>query len=135
MTNQTKKITIENCLILFLQVKPVTDKMKFKIQTLYKLSEIFSICEKQMNFYNDNIENIVKEHGEKDANGDFVYLDEEKTRVKIALENKAQCEKEIGEMLDIEVDVKPSLFLTLNDLQDLEFDFSIFEMLKPFIKE
>ena len=123
---------IMNQIINFLNIYPQIKNKKTNIQTIYKLNKIFEFCEKESKFYFNKLNDIFNKYGEKDKEGNLIKTE---SGISIKKEKIRECEKEIQELLNIEVTFDNNLKINLNDLNDFEMDIETFQKIKNFIKE
>ena len=123
---------IMNQIINFLNIYPQIKNKKTNIQTIYKLNKIFEFCEKESKFYFNKLNDIFNKYGEKDKEGNLIKTE---SGISIKKEKIQECEKEIQELLNIEVTFDNNLKINLNDLNDFEMDIETFQKIKNFIKE
>ncbi|MDV3425739.1 MAG: hypothetical protein LIR50_00445 [Bacillota bacterium] len=117
----------------FISVYPIIKEAKLKINTLYKISKYFDICNKERDFYIENLNKIFDEYGEKDESGNL-KLSEDKEGIIIKPELLPECNQKLADLMAIEIDI-PVDPISLSEIESLELDYSTFQRFKPFITE
>lgn len=110
----------------------VKDK-KMSLKTAYKLSKLIQKIETELTFYNTKFQEIVNAYGKKDENGNYV-LTEDGQGVQIIDGKMAECQKEINDLGNLEVEIEGISF-TLEELESFEFTVEEMFNMMPFIKE
>lgn len=121
-------------IIDFLNIYPEIRNNKFKIQTAYKLSKCIDFCEQEGKFYTTKLSEILEKYGEKDEHG-ILRQDPETKGVLINPTNKDICEKELNELLNLEVSFDEKLLIDIKELENFELNMDLFRKLKPFLKD
>ena len=110
----------------FLEAYSSIKNKPFKINIIYKLSKCLEECEKERDFLN--------KYAKKDENGNFIYTNE-KTGILINESQQQVCEKELSELLTLDININEKYFIKITDIADLELDIETFNKIKPFIVE
>ena len=118
----------------FLEAYSSIKNKPFKINIIYKLSKCLEECEKERDFYQQQLANILNKYAKKDENGNFIYTDE-KTGILIDESQQKACEKELSELLTLDININEKYFIKITDIADLELDIETFNKIKPFIVE
>ena len=118
----------------FLEAYSSIKNKPLKINIIYKLSKCFEECEKERDFYQQQLANILNKYAKKDENGNFIYTDE-KTGILINESQQQVCEKELSELLTLDININEKYFIKITDIADLELDIETFNKIKPFIVE
>ena len=118
----------------FLEAYSSIKNKPLKINIIYKLSKCLEECEKERNFYQQQLANILNKYAKKDENGNFIYTDE-KTGILINESQQQVCEKELSELLTLDININEKYFIKITDIADLELDMETFNKIKPFIIE
>ena len=121
-------------IIDFLNIYPEIKNNKIKIQTAYKLSKCIDFCEQEGKFYTTKLSEILEKYGEKDEHGAF-RQDPETKGILISPTNKNICEKELNELLNLEVSFDEKLLIDIKELENFELNMDLFRKLKPFLKD
>lgn len=106
---------------------------KMPLRVAYKFSKLASEIQKEKNFYQTKLQSIVDAYGEKDADGNFI-LTPDQTGVQIKKEDLEQCQKEVSELSNLEVEINGTEF-TLEELGSFDLTLQEIQNLMPFIKE
>lgn len=106
---------------------------KMPLKVAYKLNTVETEIEKKLAFYEATMKDIISKYAEKDADGNPVVL-EDGNSIKIKQESIPQCQTEINELSDLEVEISDIKF-TLNELEGIELKLQEIKNLMPFIKE
>lgn len=118
----------------FLEAYSSIKNKPLKINIIYKLSKCLEECEKERDFYQQQLANILNKYAKKDENGNFIYTDE-KTGILINESQQEACEKELSELLTLDININEKYFIKITDIADLELDIETFNKIKPFIVE
>lgn len=118
----------------FLEAYSSIKNKPLKINIIYKLSKCFEACEKERDFYKQQLANILNKYAKKDENGNFIYTDE-KTGILINESQQEAWEKELSELLTLDININEKYFIKITDIADLELDIETFNKIKPFIVE
>ena len=118
----------------FLEAYSSIKNKPLKINIIYKLSKCFEVCEKERDFYQQQFTNILNKYAKKDENGNFIYTDE-KTGILIDESQQKVCEKELSELLALDINIDEKYFIKITDIANLELDIETFNKIKPFIIE
>lgn len=121
-------------IIDFLNIYPEIKNNKIKIQTAYKLSKCIDFCEQEGKFYTTKLSEILEKYGEKDEHGAFCQ-DPETKGILVNSTNKNICEKELNELLNLEVSFDEKLLIDIKELENFELNMDLFRKLKPFLKD
>lgn len=97
----------------------------------YKLNQIEIVCEKNNSFFEEKTREIIEKYGEKDSAGNFVFT-EDKQSIKVKPDYILDCEKEMRELSEIDVDI-PDIKININDLSDVKMTVAEMGILMPFI--
>lgn len=118
----------------FLEAYSSIKNKPLKINIIYKLSKCLEECEKERDFYQQQLANILNKYAKKDESGNFIYTDE-KTGILINESQQKVCEKELSELLTLDININEKYFIKITDIADLELDIETFNKIKPFIVE
>ena len=118
----------------FLEAYSSIKNKPLKINIIYKLSKCLEECEKERDFYQQQLANILNKYAKKDENGKFIYTNE-KTGILINESQQEMCEKELSELLTLDININEKYFVKITDIADLELDIETFNKIKPFIVE
>ena len=110
--------------------------VKLPILLSYKLSKILKETEKDYEFYDKNLSDIIRAHGELDEEGNLIWVNENSIKIKEGKEE--DCQKALNELDNIQVDF-PQIYFTLEDLTTLnshiELNSEEVKRILPFIQE
>lgn len=110
--------------------------IKLPILLSYKLSKILKETEKDYEFYDKNLSDIIRAHGELDEEGNLIWVNE--NSIKIREGKEEDCQKALSELDNIQVDF-PQIYFTLEDLTTLnshiELNSEEVKRILPFIQE
>ncbi len=98
---------------------------QFPVKVSYAISKNISKLEKELKVYNKEREKIIDKYCKKDEEGNLLI--DENNQYSIEEENIDICNKELNELLDIEIDVNIHKF-KLDDLMCGNYDMSPSEM-------
>ena len=118
----------------FLEAYSSIKNKPLKINIIYKLSKCLEECEKERDFYQQQLANILNKYAKKDENGNFIYTNE-KTGILINESQQQVCEKELSELLTLDININEKYFIKITDIADLELDMETFNKIKSFIIE
>lgn len=110
--------------------------VKLPILLSYKLSKILKETEKDYEFYDKNLSDIIRAHGELDEEGNLIWVNDNSIKIKEGKEE--DCQKALNELDNIQVDF-PQIYFTLEDLTTLnshiELNSEEVKRILPFIQE
>ena len=125
------KITMEQ-VFKVLDIYRRVKGLKVQAKIAYKFNKLCSSLEKDADFYNEELNKIVQQYGEKEEDGSFKRTPDGGVQVKEGQIESAQ--KDINNLLALEVDV-PDIDFTVDELDGLELSIEEFNSMLPFIKE
>lgn len=103
------------------------------VKTAYKLSRLFRMLNTEIEFYTDKLSTLVDQYAQKDENGNRVST-EDGTGIKIQPDKMTEFQKELNELLELQVDTGDISF-TLDELSSVKLTLEEFDNFVPFIKE
>ena len=106
--------------------------IKFPITTSYKIAKIKKYIEEELSFYEQELQKIITEYGEKDENGQYIYSDNNGS-IKIIPSRLQECMHKVNSLEQLQVQ-EPSIKLTLEDLSNVNLTPQEFEYLMPFLE-
>jgi hypothetical protein len=124
-----KMLNIINFNIFYEEIK--TNKLPFKMA--YKLSNLTKAIETNLQFYQEKIQEILREYGELDENGDLVPTDDGKG-VKVKPGTEIACMTEINELQNVEIEL-PDIKFTIEEFDNIELPLEVFQIIMPFIQD
>lgn len=125
------KITIYQ-LISTLNIEKELLTQKLPIRTAYNLSKIFARAREELKFYQEKFKEIVIQYGEKDENGNLIFLENE--NVSIPKDKIEECQKEITDLQNLELEI-PDYSISLDSLETIKISLDEISVLLPFICE
>jgi hypothetical protein len=106
---------------------------KLPLKTAYKLSNLSRAIEEKTEFYREKMQEIFKEYGELDENGNILPT-EDGRGVRVKHGTEVECMSRINELQLLDVDL-PDIFFTLEEFGNIELTLEIFNLITPFLKE
>ena len=117
-----------------LEIRNKILEQKLPIKTSYKFTRFFEQLEKETKFFNETLEKIIQEYGQKDENSNFV-LTENGKGVQIQKDKFDECMAKVNELNDIEVHLEYEPKFTLDELEPLNLEMKYISLLMPYISE
>lgn len=117
-----------------LEIRNQIIEQKLPIKTSYKFTRFFEQLEKEVKFFNETLQKVVEEYGQRDENGEFVLTDD-KQGVKIKEDKFNECMEKIDELNNIEIQLTYIPEFTLDELEPLNLEMKYIQFLMPYIKE
>lgn len=118
--------------LTFQQLWPKMKDQIMPIQLAYKLSRLYDSVDNNARFYSTELNKIISEYAERDAEGNMVPA-EEGNGVKLQQAYISKAEAAVNDLLNLMVDV-PDISFTLDELKDIKLSLEEFGVLLPFIK-
>ena len=106
-------------------------KMPFK--TAYKFSKLIKALEVEIQFYQEKFGELVEKFAERDEEGGFIFLDEGQG-VKIKKEDIQECNQQMADLNNLEVDIDVEEF-SIDELEQIDLTIEDMRVLLPYIKE
>ena len=125
------KITIYQ-LISTLNIEKELLPQELPIRTAYSLSKIFARAREELEFYQQKLKEIITQYGEKDENGNLIFLENE--NVSIPKDKIEECQKEITDLQNLELEI-PDYSISLDSLEAIKISLDEISVLLPFICE
>ena len=113
------------------QIYPITDKLPFK--TAYKFAKLGEVIESELKFFQEKMQEIITTYSEKDESGHPI-LTEDGASIKIQETKITECQKEINELNNVEVELS-DIFFTIEELESLSLTTQQVYALMPLIKD
>lgn len=110
----------------------IKDK-KMPLKVAYRLNKLITKANNEIAFYQEKMQAIAQEYGEKDITGQLI-LTEDGQAVKIREGCEQICEKRISELTNLDIQIDGVTF-TLDELDSLDISISDMNCLMPFIEE
>ena len=118
-------------LIQLQQLFPIEDKLPFK--TAYTFAKLGDVLEKELKFYNSELQKIIQEFSIKDAEGN-PELTPDQQSIKIDPNHFDECQKQMTELHEVEVDIGDISFAE-SELENLNLTAQQAHSLMILIKE
>lgn len=118
----------------FLNLRNKIIDKKLPIKTSYKLTRFFNQLEEEAKFFNETLQKIIDEYGQKDENGNFIFTDNGQG-VKIKEDKYNECMEKIEELNSIEVKLNYIPSFTLEELEGLDLEMKYINLLMPYISD
>lgn len=118
----------------FLNLRNKIIDKKLPIKTSYKLTRFFNQLEEEAKFFNETLQKIIDEYGQKDENGNFIFTDNGQG-VKIKEDKYNDCMGKIEELNSIEVKLNYTPSFTLEELEGLDLEMKYINLLMPYISD
>lgn len=118
----------------FLNLRNKIIDKKLPIKTSYKLTRFFNQLEEEAKFFNETLQKIIDEYGQKDENGNFIFTDNGQG-VKIKEDKYNECMGKIEELNSIEVKLNYIPSFTLEELEGLDLEMKYINLLMPYISD
>lgn len=113
------------------QVYPKIADKQLPFSIAYKFSKLAARANTELEFYQTSLKKIIDEYGERDENGELVYLENGDVRLKAETLN--ECNERINELSSVEVDI--DITFTPEELDSLELSINELQNFIPFIQE
>ena len=113
----------------FSQFYRTIQDQKTDFKFAYKVNKMAAKVDREINFFQRQMQEIIDEYGEKDADGKVVSLDN--GGVKIAAGREAECQQRISELENVEVDLQP--IFKAEELEKLTLSPRDLEAVMPFM--
>lgn len=120
--------------IEYLNIRDTLINKKLPIKTSYKFSRFFNQLENEAKFFNETLQKIVDEYGQRDENGEFI-LTSDKQGVKIKEDKLEECMGKIDELSNVEVHLEYEPVFSLDELEGLDLEMKYINLLMPYISE
>ena len=118
----------------FLNLRNKIIDKKLPIKTSYKLTRFFNQFEEEAKFFNETLQKIIDEYGQKDENGNFIFTDNGQG-VKIKEDKYNECMEKIEELNSVEVKLNYTPSFTLEELEGLDLEMKYINLLMPYISD
>ena len=106
---------------------------RVSFKTSYHLAMLANEVDKQYRFYQEQLQNLLNEYGQKNDQGELVPT-EDGQGIKLIPQTMNECYAKLNELGNIEV-ILPDYYFTLDELQELELSPIEISAILPFIKE
>ena len=123
------KVTMNQAMTIKNILGKIADE-QLPIKTSYKIMKVVIAIETEEKFFNQKFAALVEKFGEKDEEGKYVYVDD--SNIKIVEESREECEKEIKELQELEIEI-PDYKFTIEDFYGANFSAREVFMLEPIL--
>ena len=121
-------------ILQILEIRSQILEQKLPIKTSYKLTRFFSELDNEVKFFNETLQKIIDEYGQKDEDGNFVLTDN-KQGVKIQEDKYNECMSKMTELNNLEVNLSYIPEFKLSELEPLNLEMKYISLLLPYIIE
>ena len=127
MTKQMSQIIHFN--IFYQEVKTT----KIPVKTAYKLNKLINAINEHAAFYQEQIRSLLQDHAEKDAEGEYIYTNDN-IGVKIKQESQQEFATKVNELLTLDVEL-PDITFDIEEFGNIELTMESFNIITPFLIE
>lgn len=120
-------------LMLLARLRPKIANKKMSIKTTYKFARFFKEIEEQIEFFNNTLQELIEEYGQKDENNNFI-LTEDKNGVKIKEDKYDECMNKIDELNNLEINLVYQPTFKIEELDNIELSMNELQLLMSFIE-
>lgn len=120
-------------LFAFEQVYPKLKELPLNIKTSYTLSKIHQLALLDIEFYKNSLSNIINKYGQRDEEGNLKVVED--NFIPIIEGELERCQKEIGELENLEIDNYDSYKISIEELINIELSPEDLDNLSAFLKE
>lgn len=124
----TQMINIINYNIFYDEVRTA----KISLKLAFKLSNLSKAIGEKLDFYQEELQKILKEYGEFDENGNIVPT-EDGRGVKVKPGTEVECMTKINELQSLEVEL-PDISFDIEEFGNIELTLDVFNIITPFLK-
>lgn len=118
----------------FLEIRNKIIDKKLPIRTSYKFNRFFNELEAEAKFFDETLQKIIEEYGQRDEDGNFVYT-QNKNGIKIKDDKFNECMEKVDELNNVEVQLTYIPEFTLEELEGLDLEMKYINLLMPYISE
>lgn len=104
------------------------------IRLAYKFSRFFAALDKENEFFNTTLNNLIQTYGKRDKDGNLV-LSDDRTSVLIDDERRAECMEKTKELNDLEITLEYTPSFTFDELEGIGLTMQEVDLLMPYIQE
>lgn len=104
---------------------------KLPVKVAYKFAQLARAIEKEHLFYQEKLQEIIQEYGEKNEEGGFVST-EDKRGIKLRPGTDADCNKAVKELRDLDISL-PDISFTFDELEAVELTVDQMQALIAFL--
>lgn len=106
---------------------------KIPVKTAYKLNKLTNAINEHAAFYQEQIRNLLQDHAEKDAGGEYIYTNDN-VGVMIKKESQQEFVGKVNELLTLDVEL-PDITFSIEEFGDIELSMEVFDIITPFLIE
>lgn len=117
-------LTLDN---LYAQIR----SKKMPVKTGYKLSKLFKAIRDEADFYNEQIDALIAEYGERDENGEFVRTE---NGIRLRADALTAAQERINALTSLKVGL-PDIQFSFDELEPLDLSLDDIQAFMPFIQE
>lgn len=121
-------------ILAFEQVYPKLKNLLLNVKTSFILSKIHQLALLDIEIYKNSLSNIINKYGKKDENGNL-KISENDNFIPIEEDKIKECQKEIEELENIEVNNYDIYKISIEDLINIELTPEDLDNLTAFLKE
>lgn len=118
-------------LLNFASFYDIVRDQKLPLKTSFKLTKIAKLIAENADFYREKMDEITREYGRLDDDGNLVMDENGNILIKEGVEE--ECNEKIRELQDFEIPVDYTF--DVNDFDGIELTLAATSLLLPFIKE
>lgn len=112
----------------------ILSNQKLPLKGAFRLNQIANAIKPHNEFYAEKFGKIIEQYAKRDENGQ-PQLDATKTNVLIQEDKIQECSEKLNELNNLEVELSDNLYITLNDLGDIECSVQDLQGLTPVLRE
>jgi hypothetical protein len=105
---------------------------KLPLKTAFRLSNLTKAIDEQTTFYREKIQEILKEYGEFDEQGNLIIINNG-NGFKVKEGTEIECSEKINELQNLDVEL-PDITFDIEDFGDIELTMEVFNIITPFLK-
>lgn len=111
----------------------VVRNQTLSIKTAYKLNRLARAIDVEVKFYQEKFQEILNEYGEKDENGQFIYINNGK-QIKLREGMAQTCYAAINDLQQLEVELPDTKF-SIDEFANIELTVDDIGYAMPFIAD
>lgn len=117
-----------------LEIRNLLIEQKLPIRVSYKFSRFFAELENESKFFNEAMQKLIEEYGERDEHGNFIQT-EDGQGIKVQKDKFNECMERIEELNNLEINLSYVPDFTLDELELLNLEMKYITLLLPYIKD
>lgn len=107
---------------------------KLPIVTLYKITKLFDILDRESEFYTESLKSIIVEYAERDSEGKPIVLPS-KDGYQLRKDKIEEAQQKMTQLMDIDVAIPEDLTFELSEIEPLDLTVEEFRLFLPLIKK